>query len=289
MATYSGILVAAGNVGALISTAPLVFLMSEIGWRYSFILVAILTFIASISAYLKIRNKPAEIGLSNGISTCTARAEQKVTMWRALRTVFGKGKFYLIGILLFSFYGTFMGFGSLWAGPYLQNVFGLPKQVAGNVLMMFPLGMVIGCPLTGYFSDKVFSSRKMVLLWGCVFHVFSYVPILFFSDQLDSVSLYPLFFWYGFSGSAFVSCFACVKEIYEPRFTGTATGALNIFLFSGGAFYQYVMGVAINSYTPVSAGVYSLATYQATFLIPVIGLIVGIIAIAFFREEQVTK
>ena len=111
----------------------------------------------------------------------------------------------------------------------------------------------------------------------------------FCQTNWDTFALYPLFFWYGLTGSAFVSCFACVKEIYEPRFAGTATGALNIFLFSGGAFYQYVMGVAINSYTPVSSGVYSLATYQATFLIPVVGLIVGIIAIAFFKEEKVTK
>ena len=48
LATYSGILLAVGNIGALISAAPLVALMSEIGWRNSFHVVAAFTVLAAI-------------------------------------------------------------------------------------------------------------------------------------------------------------------------------------------------------------------------------------------------
>ena len=289
MATYSGILLAVGNIGAIISTMPLVLLMENIGWRNSFILVAGLTLLASAVSYAVIRNKPNELGLTTCLSVKRAKVTEpgeKVSLVEALRTVFGNRRFYLMGLLLFSYYGTFMGVGSLWAGPYLQDIYGLSKQTAGSVLMMFPLGMVLGCPLAGYMSDKVFRSRKNILLWGGIAHLTCYIPLVFFTDALQERALYVLFFMYGLTGGAFVSCFAGVKEIYEARFAGTAVGALNIFLFSGGAFYQYAMGAVINMYPVASPGVYSLTAYSTAFMVPAGGMLVGIIAFIFFREDQ---
>ena len=289
LATYSGVLLAVGNIGALVSTTPLVILMGKIGWRNSFSLVAGLTLIASAVAYFVIRNKPAELGFASfqkteGVSD--AKQAVQPSLGEAIKVVFGNKKFYLLGLLLFSYYGTFMGVGSLWAGPYLQNIYGLSKQVTGNILMMFPLGMVVGCPLAGYISDKVLKSRKKVLLWGGVLHTLCYIPLIVFTAEISQTFLYLLFLCYGLSGGAFVSCFACAKETYEPQFAGTAVGALNIFLFSGGAFYQYVMGLVINLYPMLYPGVYSLASYRSAFIVPFCGLVLGIMAFAFFREEQ---
>ncbi|MDR3590504.1 MAG: MFS transporter [Negativicutes bacterium] len=287
MATYSGILLAVGNIGALISTTPLVILMENIGWRHSFSLVAGLTLLTSAVAYGIIRNKPVDLGFTpplEGMDSTRAAQSPKVSLPEAMQAVFGSKRFYLLGLLLFSYYGTFMGVGSLWAGPYLQNIYGLSKQVTGNVLMMFPLGMIVGCPLAGYISDKILQSRKKVLLLGGLLHTLSYIPLLFFSDTMALTTLYVLFFWYGLSGGAFVSCFACAKETCEARFAGTAVGALNIFLFAGGAFYQYVMGLIINLYPTTAQGVYSIAAYRAAFTVPVCGLLLGIAAFAFFRE-----
>jgi sugar phosphate permease len=181
-----------------------------------------------------------------------------------------------------------MGVGSLWAGPYLQNVYGLTKQTAGNIIMMFPLGMVFGCPLSGYISDKIMKSRKKVLLLGCFFHTLSYIPLVFFTHNLSVISLYYLFLWYGLSGGFFVSCFACAKETCAPRFAGTAMGSLNIFIFVGGAFYQQIMGIVIGKFPVVKAGVYSTAAYQAAFAVPLAGLILGMILYSFFREKPIT-
>lgn len=203
LATYSGVLLAVGNIGALISTTPLVFLMGSIGWRNSFSLVAILTLIASVAAYRVIRNKPNEMGFPSPreLSGMVGKdSREKATFYDAIKVVFGNKRFYLLGLLLFSFYGTFMGVGSLWAGPYLQNVYGVSKQVAGAILMMFPLGMVLGCPLSGYISDKILKSRKKVLLWGCVLHTLCYLPLTLYAGSLSIPLLYALFFWYGVSG-----------------------------------------------------------------------------------------
>jgi sugar phosphate permease len=212
----------------------------------------------------------------------------QVQLGEAVKVVFTNPPVSLLGLLLFSYYGTFMGVGSLWAGPYLQHVYGLSKQAAGNIIMMFPLGMVFGCPLSGYISDKILRSRKKVLLLGCILHAVSYIPLVFFTGSLSIPGLYVLFLWYGLSGGAFVSCFACAKETCEPRFAGTAVGSLNIFIFVGGAFYQQVMGIVIGKYPMVKEGVYSLGAYQAAVWVPFVGLIVGAILYSFFKERPIT-
>ena len=48
LGTYSGVIVAAGNVGAMISAAPLALLMGAIGWRNSFNAVGAVTVLAAI-------------------------------------------------------------------------------------------------------------------------------------------------------------------------------------------------------------------------------------------------
>ena len=62
LATYSGMLIAIGNIGAMLSAAPLVLLMNSIGWRNSFYVVGIITVTAAILAYTVIRNKPGDKG-----------------------------------------------------------------------------------------------------------------------------------------------------------------------------------------------------------------------------------
>lgn len=290
LATYSGVLLAVGNIGALVSAAPLVALMNVIGWRNSFLVVAAFTVAAAFFTWIIIRNKPSELGLPTPrdmMGLPPAPAAPKVRLGEALRAVFSNGQFYLLAVLVFSYYGTLMSVGSLWAGPYLQQVYGLSKQAAGNVIMMFPLGMVFGCPLSGYLSDKVLKSRKKVLLAGITLHALSYLPLVFFPDNLSITQLYILFLWYGISGGAFVSNFACAKETAEPRFAGTAVGAVNVFLFAGGAFYQQVMGIVLGRYPMVSPGVYTAAAYQAAFTVAFVGLIIGVVVFCFFRERPV--
>jgi len=291
LATYSGILLAVGNFSAMISARPLVALMSVIGWRNSFYVVAVFTVLAALFVWLVVRNKPTELNFPTPrdlMGLPPAPPASKVSLGSAVKAVFANPQFYLLGMLLFSYYGTFMGVGSLWAGPYLQHVYGLSKEAAGNIIMMFPLGMVFGCPISGYLSDKVLRSRKKVLLTGVALHALSYIPLVFFPDKMTVSQLYMLFLWYGLSGGAFVSCFACAKETCEPKFAGTAVGSLNIFIFVGGAFYQQAMGLVIQQYPVVKAGVYSLPAYQAAFWVPFVGLIVGFILYSFFRERPIT-
>lgn len=287
LGTYSGILVAAGNAGAMVSAAPLVLLMNSIGWRNSFYVVGVVTVLAAIMAYFIVRDKPTDRDYPTPreiMGLAPAPPAPTVRMGEALKKVFSTPKFYLLSALMFFFYGTLMGIGSLWAGPYLQNVFGLSKQVASNIIMMFPLGMVIGCPLSGYLSDKILKSRKKILLYGIILHMFTYIPLIFFMKEMTTVHLYIIFLFYGITGGTFVNCFVCVKEVFEVRYAGTAMGALNVFVFAGGAFFQNVIGVVLGRYAVVTPGVYPMEAYHTALWLCLVGLIIGTVIFMFFRE-----
>lgn len=291
LATYSGLLLAFGNVGALLSTAPLVGAIAEIGWRNVFAIVAGLTLVASIVSYVVVRNSPREAAQRSALPSSGSAPSSPsglAVLRDAITVVLSERRIYLVGCLLFSFYGTFMGVASLWAGPYLQTVYGLSKQEAGNILMLFPIGMTVGCPLAGYLSDKVFRSRRVVLLYGGLLHILTYIPLVFFTADLEGWLLSAVFLWYGLSGGAFVVCFACVKELYDGRYAGASVGALTIFLHAGGAFYQYVIGFLIGQSPLASGAADPAALYARAFLVPMVGLAIGLVAFSRFKETATT-
>ena len=57
--------------------------------------------------------------------------------------LFRMKNYWLIAVYAFTIYGTVMGFQGLWCIPYLQQIYGLTKQQAANMLMCWPIGMAL--------------------------------------------------------------------------------------------------------------------------------------------------
>ena len=287
LGTYSGALLGVGSLGALASATPLVLAAEAIGWRGAFLAVAACTLMAALFCWLVVRDTPAELGFADPRKTGrdSDPASPRIKTAEAFAAVLSNGRFYLLGVLLFCYYGTVLSVGSLWAGPYLQNVYGLSKQAAGNIIMMSALGLGLGCPLSGYISDKILKSRKKVLIGGAVLHLLAYPPLIFMPGELTPAALHALFLWYGATGGAFVLNYACAKETVPPRFAGTALGCINIFLFLGGACFQTLMGYVIGLHPILAEGVYSVAAYQDALAAAGLSLAAGTAVFLFFQED----
>ena len=281
LATCSGVLLAVGNLGALLSTRPLMWLIEQAGWRDAFWFVTAYTLFSGILAWIILRNTPKECGLPE----ISSSSRETVSIRSALKVVFRTHRFYLVTIASTLYYGTLMNVGGLWSGPYLQDVYGLSKDVASSIVMFFTLGMIMGCPVSGWLSDKVIRSRKKVLLLGIIFHTLVYIPLAFFTASIGTPTLlYLLFTLFGFTGGFFVVCFACVKETTEPRYAATAVGGLNMGIAVGAAFFQYVCGLIIDSHGKVGS-VYGADAYASAFQLCMLMMIVGAIFMFFFKEK----
>ncbi|NLU49742.1 MAG: MFS transporter [Syntrophomonadaceae bacterium] len=288
-ATYSGLLLAVGNAGSLASAAPLVALMAAIGWRNSMIAVGIISLAIAALDYLFIRNKPHEVG---GASIPEIEGNvpagpppRPVGIGESLGIIAKTYNFWTISVLFFILYGTIMGFQGLWAGPYLMNVYGMTKAEAGKLLMMIPIGMIIGCPLSGVISDKILKSRKKVVFGGTVVYLLTWIPLIWMIDSMSVGFLTVLMFLYGFFGGFFVVMYANLKENVDLQIAGTGTGFLNVFVFVGGAVFQQVMAAMIAKYPVTAAGVIPAAAFKSAFLFCFGALIVGLAVYATQKEK----
>lgn len=286
--TYSGVLLAVGNIGSLAAAAPLVAVMAAIGWRNTMWAVGIASVILAVLALFLIKNKPEDIG---GVSIAEIEgiapvetAAPVIGIGTALKQIWSNVNFWYLGILMFFFYGSMMGLQGLWGGPYLQHVYGFTKAQAGNYLMLIAAGMIVGCPLAGYLSDKVFKSRKKVLLGGAIGYTLCWIPFVFMIDSMSPVFLSVMLVLYGLFAGFFVINFANSKQLFSPALAGTAVASVNMFNFIGGALIQQVMSKIISIYPKVSATVYSTDGYRMAFLFCFIAMVISVLIYTRHKE-----
>ena len=172
LATLTGVMLTLGNVGAILASAPLAFLVGIVGWRNSFLWLGAFMILISIVDYLIVRNKPADMGYPtvseiDGIDYYPAQtAAQKTTFKENFLKLLKMKNYWLISLYAFVIYGTVMGFQGLWFIPYAQQIYGMPKQQAANMLMFWPIGMALGCFAAGYASDRILKSRRKHIFLG---------------------------------------------------------------------------------------------------------------------------
>ncbi len=280
-ASITGVLLAVGNFGALSASYPLAMMVIFFGWRFSFILIAIITLILAVLCWAVVRDSPESAGLE-GIVEDEAPAERS-NLRNDLVKVVSSRYFWLLAIWFFFEYGALAGFQGLWGGPYLADVYHLSKSGVGEVLMMIGLGMMAGSPVTGLMSDRILKTRKFILVIWTVMFLISWAPLAFLTDRLSVSSLYIISFLMGFSGSALIIIFTSTKELFPLEITGIATSLVNIFPFIGAAVFQTIMGYILDIYGTVE-GVYSPSAYSMAFRFCFLAVIISLVSSVFVIE-----
>lgn len=266
-ATFSSLLLAIGNIGALAATGPLVALMVLIGWKSSMATVGATTIAIALFCYLGIRNKPHDIG---GASPAEmegrpeTRPAHTFTILQAIRMTAANWNVWTVIILFFVWYGTIMAFQGLWVGPWLITVYGVTKSEAGRLAGLIPLGMIFGCPLAGVLADRVLKSKFWVVLMGACMTSLLWIVLAGAAHGFSLKTLALFLFVYGFCNGWFVVMYANLKENVEPAVQGTATGLLNTFVFLGGAAFQQVTA-AILDRTSGAHGMLTLTGFRSAF------------------------
>jgi sugar phosphate permease len=265
-ATMTGILMAMGGIGTLIATTPLALLSTWIGWRLSFVVVGIITFLLAILVWLFVRDRPADLGWPSP-SELSGSSPKAVGLLEGMKKVLTYPRFWPVAIWFFFDCAVFFSFGGLWGGPYLMQVYGLTKAQAGQVLSMLAIGMIVGSPMLSFLSNRVFQGRKAVLVLSSFVLLCLTALLAFYTDQLPLPGLYLICLGLGiFSSAIVVIGFTTTKELFPLQIAGTSTGLVNIFPFAGGAVFQPLLGHLLESHGRVE-GAFTLAGYEQAFLI----------------------
>ncbi|MGA1874094.1 MAG: MFS transporter [bacterium] len=287
-AGMAGILVAMGGLGSITATSPLAWLSRAVGWRYSFIMVGIITFLMGSLVWMIVRDHPADMGWPSPLENAPA-GQTSLSLWEGIKKVVRYGPFWPLAIWFFAGCAIFFSFIGLWGGPYLMHVYGFTKPQAGNILMMSALGMVFGSPLLSFFSNRVCKGRKPVLVIASFVTLLLTAVLAFFPHTLPIPALYFLCFSMGVFTNAIVAIgFTATKELFPIQIAGTSTGLINFFPFLGGALLQPIMGYLLEQ-GGKTGHTFTIAGYQKAFMALFICGIITFLASLFIKETMSGK
>lgn len=274
-ATLAGLQVAIGNTGNLLATAPLAWLAGTLGWRATFMFCALFTTLAAWAILTTVSDLP--VAAEGEVERLSLLAG-----WQAIARV---PSFWLLALLAFFWYGSYMAVQGLWGGPYLTEVLGLDREGAARLLLFSALGFILGCPLAGRLSDRVLASRKKVLAAG----QFGLLLILaLFLGPLETLPVAfrsGVFFLFGACVSTGPVLYAQVKELFPGNLAATAMTAINFFVVMGAALVQQLMGRLLTGQSGTVAAL-SPSAFHAAFLVPLAGLALALLGYLFCRDTQ---
>ncbi len=297
-ASMSGLMLAIGNIGALSAAGPLAFLAILLGdWQRVFLLLGVFSVLLAAIILMLVKDKPEDMDCPSileieahekGETYVPPKAVAKIPMGEALKQTFGAGmKFWPIALWFFFMYGSLMVYQGLWAGPFFRDVLGWEKTTYASVLSFVAIGMIFGCPIAGYLSDKVLKSRKKVLLAGTAVYIVIWAVIWSQAGNITSTTAYSaIHFLFGFFGGFFVVSYAQVKEWFPAAIVGTATGAYNIFPFLGGALFMTLTGKMM----AVSAGATAtVGQYKSVWFLMLVCMVFAFVALLASKELGAEK
>lgn len=285
-AIVAGFIMAIGNLGNLLATAPLAAAVSAFGWRSALLAVALAQIGATILVYTIAadsppQSTPAEAGAERDAAARTSALS-------GMRSVLGYPSFWLLGFLGFCYYGNFMLVQSLWGGPYLMDVFHASRSAAGSVLFCSAGGFIAGCLCVGKISTNLLKSRKNTILIGQSMALALMLCLLGPAERLSPTGLKLLFVALGFTASSGITIYPMVREMFPNAIAGTALSTLNFFVVSGVAVIQMLVGIILDRFPHVS-GSYSAAAYHQAFLYPFCGLAVTILLFTFIKDSIISE
>ncbi len=289
-ALMAGILNAVGGIGVLAGTWALALMTVSFGWRFSFKLIGICTFVIVILVWLIVRDKPRDKGwpaiaeIEQSENNDGKRPED-IPLMEGARRVVSEKYFWPVAVWFFLDCGIFFGFGGLWGGPYLMHVYGMSRAEAGTVLSMIAWGMIIGSPLLGLVSDKLLKSRKKPFTI-CMLILSILLLMLYLSpDGFSKPMLMAIFFIFSICSSSIVVIgFTTTKELFPVEIAGTSVGTVNLFPFLGGAVYMPLLGRILDAYPQAGNNGYSVEGYSTLLLVLFISSVIALICTFAMKE-----
>src|SRR4030042_6651883 len=131
---------------------------------------------------------------------------------------------------------------------------------------------MLGYPISGILSDRIFRSRKNVVLLGVSLYtlsLFCFVGVI----KIHNPFWYGfILFFMGFFASFGMVVFSCIKEVFPITISGTAMAWLNFFTIAGGAIFMPALGKVIQTFPRVNHS-YPAQAYHLSFLICFLGMV----------------
>jgi sugar phosphate permease len=285
--TMIGLLIAIGNVGAIVATTPLAWTSKMLGWRASFFLIALITLLLALFVLLLTRDfTPA---VENVADHDIPAACEFATPHSSIRLILTSIKFWILAITFFGIYGVFLTLQGLWATPYLMSVLQIDRLHASQLNMVLPVGFMIGAPVFGWISDRV-SKKKVFMFIGLLAAItLSWLILALWAQILNDSSLIILFFIMGATTGGWVpTLWALARETASTEIMGLFSGLLNPAPFLGVALFQILTGAILDRVGRINE-VYPPVAFQNAFWVCALTAAVCLLLSFILKNQLASK
>lgn len=209
-------------------------------------------------------------------------AVPQINVLRSLKEVLGGGQGWLAAIYNALLFGPALAFCSFWNFPY-QEAYHHSTSKAVMINNMVLLGLAVGAPLAGWFSDKIGRRVLTAQLFGAAS---LFCMILILSDVVFSTTLvFIIMFLYGAFSYALPVGYAFAKEHTAPENHGTMVGLCNTLTFGSITILQIIPGTF---YSHMKTFYSKMYTYDSAMLIFPL-CTTGALVATFFMKETYCK
>lgn len=265
IAFANGLIVMVGALGAVAATVPADLLLSAIGWRNVFLVLAALCVLSAVLIVVVVPGRPRQSHGATGVANV------------GLLAIYRDPRFLRLAPLSALVVGTAWSLQGLWIAPWLADVERLGRDAVVADLLLMGLALAAGALALG--SCAEWARRRGMARE----HVLSALALLFILAQLALIARAPVpiaacLVVIAIAGAATVLSYAIIPEYFPKQMSGRANGALNVLHMFGAFLIQWMTGALVSRWPQID-GRPPVEAYQATFELAVV---MQAIALAWF-------
>lgn len=233
----SGLTQALGMLGAAAGEAPVSFLVSNVGWRHSMLIIAFLFIALSGLLYQFVQDKPGEH--RNEI-----RSVNRISILDSLKIILSNKQTWLNAMYAGFLFGPTAVIGEAIGPAYLQFGRGLGAHGAAFATGLIFIGWGISGPLSGWISDKMGRRKPLMIISAVCGVILS--SLFVFIPEMSQTTAYILFFVFGLTNTGVAISYAVSTEIHDRSVVGTSIAFTNMTSIFVGALFQPLVGRIID-------------------------------------------
>jgi sugar phosphate permease len=229
----SGLTQSLGMLGAAAGEAPVSFLVSNVGWRHSMLIIAFLFIALAGLLYQFIQDKP-------GGHRSEVRSMNRISILQSLKIILSNRQTWLNALYAGFLFGPTAVIGEAIGPAYLQFGRGLGAHAAAFATGLIFIGWGISGPISGWLSDKM-GRRKPLMILSALFGIVL-TTLFVFTPHLSQTSAYLIFFAFGVTNTGVAIAYAVSTELHDRNVVGTCIGFTNMTSIFVGALLQPLVG-----------------------------------------------
>jgi predicted MFS family arabinose efflux permease len=279
----TGMLIAFGNLGAIVATTPLAWMASTWGWRLTFFAISALTVGLALIGFFVVKDH-----VDIDPPSSKAASAEKPLKTSALH-ILTSSWFWVVAALFFGVFGGAVSLQGLWATPFLMSLFNLDREYASMMNVALPIGWMLGAPVCGRLGDRVFKDRVNLLTFLSALLSCAWFALAFLPQLLGLGGVTALYAVVGLlAGGIGTTLWATAQAKTPPAIMGLMSGLMNPFPLLGMAVMQGVTGAIVNRAGKVG-NLYAPEGYRNAFLVLLLIAAACFVLCVVFRKRLSTK